>query len=67
MIKGIEKLNNEQIELMNRVNERHTKMVGNDYKEDMKITQVWLDENNVVCVRLKNGNWFHYTSKGEWY
>ncbi len=67
MIKGIEKLNNEQIELMNRVNERHTKMVGNDYKEDMKITQVWLDENDVVCVRLKYGTWFHYTSKGEWY
>lgn len=67
MIKGIDKLTEKQIELMNRINKLHTQIVGSDYKEGMKITEVWIDENKVVCVRLKNGEWYHYNEDGTWY
>lgn len=66
-IKGLEKLTEEQIKHMHEVNELHTKCVGLDYKDGMAITQVWVDENNTVCVRLKNGDWYHYTGRKEWY
>ena len=67
MIKGIEKLSNEQIEHIEKVNKLHTEAVGTDYKEGMKIIEVWLDENNVTCVRLKNGDWYHYAKDGTWF
>ena len=67
MIKGIEKLNNKQVELMLRVNKLHTKAVGKDYKEGMKITRVWINENNTICVMLKNGEWYHYLKDNTWF
>ena len=67
MIKGIEKLTEEQKDLMKNTNELHTKIVGMDYKEGMEIIETWLDENNTVCVRLKNKEWYHYTKDGTWY
>ena len=67
MIKCIEKLTEKQIEHMERVNKLHTDCVGLDYKAGMKITEVWIDENNTVCVRLKNGDWYHYLKDGTWY
>lgn len=67
MIKGIKKLTKEQKDHMERVNKLHTDCVGTDYKAGMEITKVWLDENNTVCVRLKNGYWYHYTKNGTWY
>ena len=66
MISGIEKLTEEQKKLMFRTNELHTKCLGNDYKDGMKITKVWLDENNTVCVKLRNGEWYHYYENGTW-
>ncbi len=66
MIIGIHKLSKEQKDLMFRTNELHTKCVGNDYKDGMKITKVWLDENNTVCVKLRNGEWYHYYENGTW-
>ena len=36
MIKGIEKLTEEQKNLMKKTNELHTKIVGMDYKEEWK-------------------------------
>lgn len=39
----------------------------NDYKAGIKITEVWVDERNNVCVKLKNGDWYHYTKDGTWY
>ena len=57
MIKGIEKLTEEQKNLMKKTNELHTKIVGMDYKEGMEIIETWIDENNTVCVRLKNKEW----------
>lgn len=66
MISGIEKLTEEQKKLMFRTNELHTKCVGNDYKAGMVIIKVWLDENNTVCVKLRNGEWYHYYENGTW-
>ena len=67
MIKGIEKLTDEQREHMQKVNKSHVAAVGNDYKEGMQIIEAWIDENNIVCVRLKNEKWYHYTKNGTWY
>ena len=67
MIKGIEKLTEEQKDLMKKTNELHTEIVGMDYKEGMEIIETWIDENNTVCVRLKNKEWYHYTKDGTWY
>lgn len=67
MIKGIEKLTQEQKDLMNKTNELHTEIVGMDYKKGMEIIETWIDENDCVCVRLKNGEWYHYSKDGTWY
>ncbi|HHY08908.1 MAG TPA: hypothetical protein GX530_10445 [Corynebacteriales bacterium] len=67
MIKGIEKLTEKQIEHMERVNNHHTDCVGLDYKAGMEIIEAWVDERDNVCVRLKNGDWFHYLKDGTWY
>ncbi len=67
MIKGIEKLTEEQNNLMKKTNELHTKIVGMDYKSGMEILETWLDENNTVCVRLKNKEWYHYSKDGTWW
>ena len=66
MIIGIEKLSEEQKKLMYRVNKKHTDCVGSEYKTGMKITKVWIDENNTVCVKLRNGEWYHYYENGTW-
>ena len=66
MIIGIENLTEEQKKLMHRVNKKHTDCVGNKYKSGMKITKVWIDENNTVCVKLRNGEWYHYYENGTW-
>lgn len=66
-IDGISKLTKEQRDLMFAVNELHEKCVGNEYKTGMKITKVWIDDSNTVCVKLLNGEWYHYTSNQKWY
>ena len=67
MIKGIEKLTKEQKDLMEKTNKLHTEIVGLDYKKGMEIIETWIDENNTVCVRLKNKEWYHYSKDGTWY
>ena len=54
MIKGINKLSEEQIEHMKRVNRLHTDCVGSDYKAAMEIVEVWLNENNTVKRKTRN-------------
>ena len=56
MIKGLEKLNDRQKEILFKTNELHKNAVGNDYKDGISIVKVWL-EKGVVCVRLKNEEW----------
>lgn len=65
-IKDLEKLTEEQKKHMHEVNELHTQCVGSDYKDGMQITQAWVDESNCVCVRLKNGDWYHYYANKTW-
>ena len=66
MIKGLEKLNDRQKEILFKTNEPHKNAVGNDYKDGISIVKVWL-EKGVVCARLKNGEWYHYTYSYTWY
>ena len=66
MIKGLEKLNDRQKEILFKTNELHKNAVGNDYKDGISIVKVWL-EKGVVCARLKNGEWYHYTYFYTWY
>ena len=66
-IEGIEKLTEEQKKLMFEVNALHMSCVGNEYKAGMQITKVWINDSNTVCVRLSNGEWYHYTSNQKWY
>ena len=65
-IDGISKLTKKQRDLMFAVNELHTKCVGNEYKTGMEIMKAWVDEG-IVCVRLLNGDWYHYASNYKWY
>ena len=66
MIKGLEKLNDRQKEILFKTNELHKNAVGNDYKDGISIVKVWL-EKGVVCIRLKNEEWYHYTYSYTWY
>ena len=66
MIKGLEKLNDRQEEILFKTNELHKNAVGKDYKDGISIVKVWL-EKGVVCARLKNGEWYHYTHSYTWY
>ena len=67
MIEGADKLSKEQRELMHRVNELHTKCVGNEYKAGMEIVKAWVNDIGIVCVKLLNGVWYHYTEYHKWY
>ena len=63
MIKGIEKLTREQIELMKKVNQMHSQAMG----KDAEVIETWVDDDGLVCVRLADGEWYHYTEQGQWY
>ena len=66
-IDGISKLTKEQRDLMFAVNELHKKCVVNEYKAGMEIMKVWVNDKGIVCVRLLNRDWYHYTSDYNWY
>ena len=66
-IEGIEKLTEEQKKLMFEVNALHMSGVGNDYKAGMQIVKTWVNDKDIVCVRLLNGDWYHYTGNYKWY
>ncbi|WP_430885180.1 hypothetical protein [Fusibacter sp. JL216-2] len=65
-IKGVCGLSVDQEEHMMRVNEDHKACVGYKYKDGLTVTETWLDENETVCVRVKNGDWYHYYLDGTW-
>ena len=65
-IKGLVKLSKEQQEHIMRVNKHHTDCNGTDRKPGMKIVEAWVNENGVTCVRLLNGEWYHYYKNGTW-
>lgn len=67
MIKGLEKLNKKQIqELFRCNNEQKDCICDREQKRGYEIIETWVDENDVVCARLRNGNWYHYKD-GTWY
>ena len=65
-IKGLENLSEEQQEHILRVNEHHVKCNGTDRQAGMEITEAWVDERDTTCVRLLNGEWYHYYADGTW-
>ena len=64
-IKGLSKLTTEQQKHMEEVHKRHVACNGTNRQMSMAITETWI-ENQVVCVRLQNGEWYHYYSNGTW-
>lgn len=64
-VEGFDLLTDEQKETLIRVNELHINSVT-AHPEQYIPTKVWV-EDNIVCVRLLNGKWFHYKADGTWY
>ena len=58
---GIELLSLEQQTHAKKVNAAHLTF-GFGYE----MIETWVDENNVVCVRCKDGDWYHYYQDGTW-
>jgi hypothetical protein len=65
-IKGLLKLTEDQKQHMFRVNEIHVACNGTERQKNMQITEAWVDKDNCVCVRLANGEWYHYYSNQTW-
>ncbi|MBN2794486.1 MAG: hypothetical protein JXR88_03700, partial [Clostridia bacterium] len=65
-ILGLEKLTLAQQELMHRVHARHLDCQYPDRRAGMHILAAWVDPHGCVCVRLANGEWYHYRSTGDW-
>ncbi|KAB3535656.1 hypothetical protein F8154_05860 [Alkaliphilus pronyensis] len=65
-IQGLSKLTEEQKRHMFNVHKNHVACNGYERKMNMKIVKVWIDKNNTICVRLANGEWYHYYSNGTW-
>lgn len=65
-VKGFNKLNKEQQDLLIRVNKRHKAGVGTDYKEGWTPVSVSPLDKNLKVV-FKNGDWLHYTPRETWY
>ncbi|HHY71395.1 MAG TPA: hypothetical protein GX519_07115 [Thermoanaerobacterales bacterium] len=71
-VKGFNKLAKAQRKLFTDTYKKHNSLVGSDYKEGWSPVKVeWVKENpskySYLRVEFKNGNWLHYTQKGEWY
>lgn len=65
-IKGLSKLSKEQIQHMFEVHKIHVACNGSKRQKNMDIVKAWVDKENCVCVRLSNGEWYHYYSNGTW-
>ncbi len=65
-IKGLSKLSEKQKTHMFEVNKIHVDCNGSARQKNMQIVEAWIDEDNCVCVRLSNGEWYHYYSNQTW-
>lgn len=63
---GFDELTEDQKELFINTSKKHIDWVGSDYKEDKEPVSVWINENNIVCVRLKDGKRSHYLIGESW-
>ncbi len=71
-VEGFDKLTQEQQKLFIKTYKLHNSIVGYDYKEGwIPVKVAWIEENPSVYsylrVEFRNGDWLHYTRKGEWY
>lgn len=71
-VDGFTLLTKEQQTLFISTYKRHNSGVGHEYKEDFTPVKVeWVKEKpdlySYLKVTLQNGDWLHYTQKGEWY
>ncbi len=71
-VKGFDKLTPVQQSLFIDTYKRHNSIVGNEYKEEWQPVKVaWVKEKpdryGYLKVDFKNGQWLHYTQKGDWY
>jgi hypothetical protein len=64
-IKHTSELTPEQIEHMHKVHKLHVACNGTERQKGMDIVKAWVD-NDIVCVRLSNGEWYHYYSDETW-
>ena len=65
-VKGFDKLNHEQQELFIETYKLHNSIQGHEYKEDYIPVSV-KSEKDYLKVVFQNGEWLHYTQKGDWY
>lgn len=63
---GFDGLTDEQQTHILAVNKRQIECSGTDRKLGLKILKAWLDESGVTCVKLLNGEWYHYYSDRSW-
>lgn len=65
MIPGSEKMTTEEMDFTLKVNENQRRAFGTDSR-DYEISKVW-KQDGVICVKLRNGDWYHYLNNGTWY
>ena len=65
-IKGVWDLDFNQFEHMINTHKRHVETMEAERKEKSDITECWIDVNNIVCVRLKSGEWYRYYPNMTW-
>jgi len=71
-VEGFNKLTPEQQSLFIDTYKKHNSLVGSEYKEEWQPVKVaWVKESpsrySYLKVEFKNGDWLHYTQKGDWY
>jgi len=71
-VKGFDKLTPVQQSLFIDTYKKHNSLVGSEYKEEWQPVKVaWVEESpsrySYLKVEFKNGDWLHYTQKGDWY
>ncbi len=64
-IRGIDNLTQEQKELLEKVHRLQVIAMGGP--EGMDIVKAWIDEDETLCVRVENGEWYHYGEDITWW
>lgn len=65
-IEGLSGLTEDQKQHMFEVHKSHISCNGIERQANMQIVQTWVDKNDCVCVKLSNGEWYHYYPNGTW-
>jgi hypothetical protein len=70
-VKGYSNLTEAQQQLLEHVYDRHTWAMGTEIRIKYTVDQIkevkWDKVDQTVNIYFKNGDWWHYNSKGEWY